>query len=616
MNREQRRKTNRILRNIRLPLLTAVALIAALGLGAVALNLSRHETEFRRQELQSLLKSETRLFAERCRTLLDEQRTRWEELAKTIQPKQQALRQAMENEPFFVAAFLTDRNGTLLEPADPQGRRRYRELFEGLVSAREVAPDVFSNVVMPQEQALIYQNRTNGKRDDLRRIEPISRLRQNSSIPLNSMRKTSTGAKQAIDFDYSEAALSPEPESPAPAAAPAMTVAETDDETARLIPRFQALTRRREAGYIPWFADNRFAPLVWAKSRIDADRIVGFELDHTVLLSRLIPLFPTELPEYFRIELVDAADQLIHFSGGPLPTGPGEPVLVMPFPEQLLPNVQIRAYLLPQALPLTGGRIGMWAGVTALLLVLVAAGGIALYLTRRELRIAGQKSSFVSQVSHELKTPLTSIRMYSELLRERQRDLTEEKRKRYLQVIMDESERLTRLVGNVLDFSRLDENRKNYHPESFDLTRLLHGLLPVWQELAQTHQMTVNARLPHTPCPITFDQDALRQVLYNLFSNAVKYAAGGKQIDLILEATHRPLTIILRDYGPGIPAASREKIFRKFYRVDDALTAGTGGFGLGLAIARQLMRDQGGDLSCRDATPGCEFLIHFPEVRP
>lgn len=121
-------------------------------------------------------------------------------------------------------------------------------------------------------------------------------------------------------------------------------------------------------------------------------------------------------------------------------------------------------------------------------------------------------------------------------------------------------------------------------------------------------------RLPEPPAECVIDRDSLMQVLYNLFSNALKYAKTGKKIDLTLAAGETGGWIIaVRDYGPGIPAASAEKIFRKFYRVDNSLTAEVSGFGLGLAIARQLMRDQGGDLLLGRKSPGAEFLIVLPE---
>ncbi|MEI3000467.1 MAG: hypothetical protein V8T86_06140 [Victivallis sp.] len=111
----------------------------------------------------------------------------------------------------------------------------------------------------------------------------------------------------------------------------------------RLIPRFAALARGRRSGFIPYFADNRFAPLVWAESANPPGRLVGFELESVVLWSRLIPLFPQHLPPYFRIELVDASNRVIHAAGGDISgKETAEPVLIMPFSELLLPNARIR----------------------------------------------------------------------------------------------------------------------------------------------------------------------------------------------------------------------------------------------------------------------------------
>lgn len=608
-------------------LLTGAAAAAALALGVAAFRLARHEEEFRKEELRSLLKSECRLFAGRCRQALDAERRELAELAAGAVPSVAGIREAVGREPLFTAGFLARRDGTLLYPEPGSGwARRYGELFAGLVSARDAESTQFSNVVMPSDSALLYRTRTAPKRDDLRRIEPMA-----GTLGSSRMENRTDVLREAEAVPVPEAAApvsklkskerSVRPAAPAKAA-PAMEMAAdvaspASADSPRMITRFAALTRKRRDGFIPWFTDNRFAPLIWAQSRNAPDLIAGFELEDTVLLSRLIPLFPEELPGYFRLELADAADRVVYATGGAFAANEEkrpEPVLVMPFSELLLPNMQLRAFLLPELLPTNSFRFGMGLALAALCLIIFAAGGVAFYLTRRELALAGQKSGFVSQVSHELKTPLTSIRMYSELLRDHLARLPQEKRERYLKVIADESERLTRLVGNVLDFGRLDEGRKRYHPAPVDLCELAGATGALWKELAAAENMTVEVRLPETAAECVVDRDSLMQVLYNLFSNALKYAGEGGKLDLTLAArADGRWTIAVRDYGPGIPAAAAEKIFRKFYRVDNSLTAEVSGFGLGLAIARQLMRDQGGDLLLVRKSPGAEFLIVLPK---
>ena len=249
--------------------------------------------------------------------------------------------------------------------------------------------------------------------------------------------------------------------------------------------------------------------------------------------------------------------------------------------------------------------------LASLCLIILLAGGIALHLIRKQLKLARQKTNFVSQVSHELKTPLTSIRMYSEMLKERSEGLPDAKRKRYLKVIGEESERLARLVDNVLDFGRLDSGRKKYNPVPVRLNEFLTRTCANANELVKNSGMEIRLTLPEETVAVPLDRDSLTQILHNLFDNACKYAAEGKYIDVELTAG----SILVKDHGPGIPVRAREKIFRQFYRVDNSLAAENSGSGLGLAIARRLMRDQGGDLILDRGDDGACFKIVLPEDR-
>ncbi|MEI3000466.1 MAG: histidine kinase dimerization/phospho-acceptor domain-containing protein [Victivallis sp.] len=182
-------------------------------------------------------------------------------------------------------------------------------------------------------------------------------------------------------------------------------------------------------------------------------------------------------------------------------------------------------------------------------------------MLRRELRLSGRKDRLrLAGVAQRLETPLTSIRMYAELLRDHDAELAPARRRGYQQIILDESERLSRLVGNVLDFSRLDAGRKRYSPAETDLAELLNTAAELCRERARTG-VEFHVSLPGSPASCRIDRDSLLQILHNLFDNAFKYAASGKRIDLSLVRAGRRWEIRLRDYGPGVPPGAEEKIF-------------------------------------------------------
>ena len=222
---------------------------------------------------------------------------------------------------------------------------------------------------------------------------------------------------------------------------------------------------------------------------------------------------------------------------------------------------------------------------------------------------AARKTGFVSNVSHELKTPLTTIRMYAEMLGEG-RIKEEEKRQKYLAVIIEQSQRLTRLVNNVLDFSRLEQQRKKYNLETLDIVAETLMILEEQKPRLEQVDMILEVDLPGSLMVHEMDRDVLQQVLLNLVDNAIKYAAAGGD----LTVTYRlPGELLVCDRGAGIPRGQRERIFQSFQRLDDSLTTQQAGCGLGLNIARQLLRDLGGDLfyESRPAGGAC-FVIILP----
>jgi signal transduction histidine kinase len=255
-----------------------------------------------------------------------------------------------------------------------------------------------------------------------------------------------------------------------------------------------------------------------------------------------------------------------------------------------------------------------WVGGLILLLLVVSliAGGLLLVrdaiLQRQE---ALQKTSFVSNVSHELKTPLTSIRMYAELLADNKATKPDVMRQ-YLNVIVTESERLTRLVNNVLDFGRLEQKRRQYHCEPVKLPEFVMTVLETLKGVLEASEMSLEIKA-EAESLVLADRDALNRVLVNLVDNACKYAADGKSILVTIGNGKKQAFIAVADRGPGIPSTHVKRIFERFFRVDDSVTATVGGSGLGLSIAQQLMHGMGGDLhwSPREGG-GSVFTVTLP----
>jgi signal transduction histidine kinase len=227
---------------------------------------------------------------------------------------------------------------------------------------------------------------------------------------------------------------------------------------------------------------------------------------------------------------------------------------------------------------------------------------------RAESRLATRKAEFVSAVSHELRTPLTSIRMYADMLKEGWvKD--EQTAKDYFGLISAESERLTRLVNNVLDFSRIEKGRKDFEMRLGDpapVVRDVAGVLaPYLREKGFELQLEVPERLPEC----AFDKDALTQILVNLIDNAVKY--GAREVRVEAEAIDGRVVLRVLDRGPGIPAEEQGRIFEPFSRGENA--GSVGGSGLGLALVHHYVDAHGGRIEVGDREGGgAVFALSLP----
>lgn len=262
---------------------------------------------------------------------------------------------------------------------------------------------------------------------------------------------------------------------------------------------------------------------------------------------------------------------------------------------------------------------GAGAGVlgwSAAILSLVLCGGLfGLYrVGLRQITLAHQQQDFVSAVSHELKTPLTSIRMYSEMLREGWTDET--KKRSYYDFIHDESERLSRLIENVLQLARMTRNEMKLNIESVSVALLLDMLRSkVASAMNQAgYELIIDCPAELAERNLKIDLDCLAQVFINLIDNALKFSTSTatRQVDLTVSEARGAIQFGLRDYGPGIDKNQMKKIFRLFYRPKSELTRETAGTGIGLALVHQLVQAMDGKIDVRNRNPGAEFLLRFP----
>jgi len=222
----------------------------------------------------------------------------------------------------------------------------------------------------------------------------------------------------------------------------------------------------------------------------------------------------------------------------------------------------------------------------------------------RELREANQrlreldrmKDDFISTVSHELRTPLTSIRAFSEILCDDPKtDLAD--RKRFLSIITKETERLTRLINQILDMAKLESGKTEWHDEELDLREVVEQSVAATSSLFADRNVALDTHLTGTVPPVLADRDRIMQVVINLLSNAVKFVpAGGGRVAVRLTVEGEALRIDVEDNGPGIAAADQAVIFEKFRQGGDTMTEKPAGTGLGLPISRQIIEHYGGRL--------------------
>ncbi len=418
---------------------------------------------------------------------------------------------------------------------------------------------------------------------------------------------------------------------PAAAVAPAgdsAVATDTSTQSAEMQP--QALSTigfQSTSGWFVWYWDRGLNLVYW--QRRPSGYLVGASLERSRWIADVIEVLPesetatsatsttNQLMTSFRV--VNAASETVYN------WGPEISDLALPFSEipvtAPLASWRLQCFVDANQLNAGTGRNAvatLVTGLSAFTLTLVVLAWLLYRDYSRDIREASQQVSFVNQVSHELKTPLTNIRMYAELLERdldnADRELTARPRERLL-VITSEAQRLSRLIGNVLTFAR--QSRKTLEPrpcetniaelvrqivERFTPSLTEHGIVPTVEIISSVDSKSQSV--------LKVDSDFIEQILGNLINNVERYAAGGKSLLVRCETTSDRVTIDVIDRGRGITTDQRSRVFRPFTRLNNDLRASTG-TGIGLSIARDLARLHHGDVRLMDAQHGCWFRVEL-----
>jgi len=261
---------------------------------------------------------------------------------------------------------------------------------------------------------------------------------------------------------------------------------------------------------------------------------------------------------------------------------------------------------------ITGRRRLLLAGLAVLALLLLVSSGLIVRAMTRELAVARLQSEFVASVSHEFRSPLTSIRQLSSMLVQGRLPSDSERRRSY-EFLAAEAGRLERLIEGLLDFGLMEAGKTRYQLARMDARDLVRETAEAFQGTVAANGYTVELSLPVSACATRADGDAIGRAIWNLLDNAVKYSGDSHKIELLLDRAGGAVSIAVRDYGLGIPVSEQERIFEKFVRGSAARLQGIKGTGIGLAMVRHIVDAHGGSIQVKSLPgEGSTFTIVLP----
>ncbi|MCK5288065.1 MAG: HAMP domain-containing histidine kinase [Candidatus Omnitrophica bacterium] len=358
---------------------------------------------------------------------------------------------------------------------------------------------------------------------------------------------------------------------------------------------FSQITSKGEFGIIPRLVNEKLKLIFWKKQ--SNGNIAGCVIDEINFKKKIVGMLPDI---YTPVRILTLLDE----TGNPLITPQDNqerdwrrPFVAREISEKL-PHWESAAYLTDSNVISSKARVfvfTMWILIIILFVSIVGGGIVVLRSLHSEITLAQQKTTFVANVSHELKTPLTSIRMFAEMLKEKLQP-DPEKREKYFNLMVSETERLTRLINNVLDFSKRGQGKKRYNIKQLEIVSLYKEIIEIQRVRLEHNGFEVNFVDEGIRILVNADEESIKQAVLNLISNAEKYSADTKKIDFEIDIEDKDIIFKIKDRGVGIAPNQVKKVFDEFYRVDDTLTSKVSGTGLGLTIAKRIIQDLGGDI--------------------
>jgi signal transduction histidine kinase len=256
---------------------------------------------------------------------------------------------------------------------------------------------------------------------------------------------------------------------------------------------------------------------------------------------------------------------------------------------------------------------GVFFYIFLLILVILAIGlYFTLFIVNNELRVSQLKSNFISTVSHEFKSPLTGIRQMAEMLNDG-RVPSDERKKKYYSAILQEGNRLSLMINNMLDFSKMEADQKSFHFEKGNLADVTEEMVSLLRNYWSGKGIEINFKLSEMVPDNWFDKESVKQVIQNLIDNACKYSGNSKVVNVEVSTEEEDIILSVKDFGIGIKEEDKKELFNRFFRSNDIQTQQVKGSGIGLTVVKQIVEKHGGDIHVfSEYGKGSVFKIRFP----